>query len=683
MSVAAPFFESGEVWISLCPFTATLEDLFRAIKAQKPGGTQAGSCPWSRNSAVRFALPNPQNASKIWDIPPETQLRSLCWAQSEDISLEVEPADHEGKVTVLLHRSVDMSFGAARLKERQRSDAGVVSASSISSDGRALSVRNAMVHIRLWWDETSQSPQSPMNGFKADDEPDDGNGCTTHDVGTSSATAEARSIVQGENEQPPTGSATDSQTRLDNQDHEGRVPNEHSSGTGTWEQIFPHYRPHMLPGTSQARQFEFHPTLSRILLVGNKGGGVNVVQAEQDAIQWEPLQLDNCPVLGLSWMKHHPELAVCGAAHSGKISFVRFNHDAPERSCALEPVGVVESFPDLSSMSVNCTDDFLLVSGFTHDLSLYDVQTGKILNKIHGAHAHFINVSRFAHQSPHIFATASFDHTCKVWDLRRPLNHSHPVQSLPTDGLNVMVTFSPNDRYLLSSGIDTRITQWELPSFRQAPSFPLRAPMHQARYRRSMYLADSTRFVSAATGESHLRVLSTSGKNLGVVDFSGFLTGSRTEPRSIAHHGSPRNTDSVLTSSEGSSQSLPQRTRTRTSPFSRLMQTLRSDIEQASQRFWWSRGVRRAQAVNTNTSSSRLDLDHTQSNSVSRTANKIISGKVWVGGEDNLDLESEYVHSIRAHPQFENRVGVLLSSYHPSPKLCIAMLDLVPSSDSL
>jgi hypothetical protein len=36
-------------------------------------------------------------------------------------------------------------------------------------------------------------------------------------------------------------------------------------------------------------------------------------------------------------------------------------------------------------------------------------------------HSHFINITRFANRSPHIFATASFDHSCKVWDLRQPL----------------------------------------------------------------------------------------------------------------------------------------------------------------------------------------------------------------------------------------------------------------------
>jgi WD40 repeat protein len=348
--------------------------------------------------------------------------------------------------------------------------------------------------------------------------------------------------------------------------------------------------------------------------------------------------------MGLSWMKHHPEL-VCGAAHSGKISFLKFNPHAEEGQCALEPLAAnVQSFPKLSSISVNCSDDFLLASGFTNDLALYDVQTSKILTTLHGAHTNFINISRFAHQSPHIFATASFDHTCKVWDLRQPLNSSHPVKSLPTNGLNIMVTFSADDKYLLSSGVDTRITQWELPSFRQSPNaFNLRAPMHQARYRRSIYFADSTRFVTAATDESHLNVLSTDGRNLGVVDFRGFLTRNR----------------GVVNTYDGIDQS--------------------TGSAQRNEQHLWGRSTRHAPG-------SMI------SSSASRNAKDIASGKVWIPDGDDHNgchgnahvnaYEREYVQSIRTHPIFENQLGVLLfSSYHFSPQSCIALVDLAPSSD--
>jgi hypothetical protein len=439
----------------------------------------------------------------------------------------------------------------------------------------------------------------------------------------------------------------------------------------------------LLPSTHQARQFEFHPLLPRVLLTGNKKGGVNVVHADEDTPLWSPLVLDTCPVLGLSWMKHHPELAVCGAAHSGKISFLKFNPDAEERTCALEPLATVESFPKLSSMSVNCSDDFLLASGFTHDLALYDVQTGRVLTRLHGAHTHFVNISRFAHRSPHIFATASFDHTCKVWDLRQPLNSSHPVRSLPTDGLNVMVTFSPDDKYLLSSGVDTRITQWELPSFRQTPNlFPLRAAIHQARYRRSMYFADSTRFVSAATDESHLRVLSTDGRNLGVVDFRGFLSQQTEKANGVVNtYGGNLETESAIprlpatvprlpTSPSPEPPSQPQPA-ARRKFLGRLMQRIEQRLRRPG----------RPCRATSSSSSSGSDQYHTMvdERGVHANEDRIISGKVWISEEDGNARDREYVQSIRAHPVFENQVGVLLSSYHPQPQSYIAVLDLVPN----
>jgi len=116
--------------------------------------------------------------------------------------------------------------------------------------------------------------------------------------------------------------------------------------------------------------------------------------------------------------------------------------------------------------------------------------------------------------------TASFDHTCRVWDLRQPLRRDHPVKTLHTGGCNVMCNFSPDDSHLLCSGVDTRITQFEVPSWRQGPNgFPLREPTHQDRYRRSIYMETGRHFVTAATEEAHMHIMSIGGECLGVVDF--------------------------------------------------------------------------------------------------------------------------------------------------------------------
>jgi len=185
----------------------------------------------------------------------------------------------------------------------------------------------------------------------------------------------------------------------------------------------------------------------------------------------------------------------------------------------------------LSSLSVNCTDDFLLASGSSCDVVVYDTQTGRPLQRGVGVHSHLINISRFTNSLPHIFATASLDQTCKIWDLRLPLLSDRPIKVLHTSGPNVMCSFSPNDRHLLCSGVGDHLVQFEVPSFQMVPkSFNLCGlggssaavgRYGRARFRRSAYLASSQRFATAATGESVVRLLSCAGAELGAFDFRG------------------------------------------------------------------------------------------------------------------------------------------------------------------
>ncbi|PWA91192.1 DNA damage-binding 2 [Artemisia annua] len=58
-------------------------------------------------------------------------------------------------------------------------------------------------------------------------------------------------------------------------------------------------------------------------------------------------------------------------------------------------------------------------------------------------HREPINVAKFAHHSPSLFVTSSFDHDVKMWDLRtKPVNTCYTASS--SSG-NVMVCFSTND----------------------------------------------------------------------------------------------------------------------------------------------------------------------------------------------------------------------------------------------
>jgi hypothetical protein len=387
---------------------------------------------------------------------------------------------------------------------------------------------------------------------------------------------------------------------------------------GAMARLMPHFPPEMVSNTQQTRQFEFHPSIPQVVLIGDQGGGVNVVQT--DGMNVQPrLLVDTNPIRAMSWMHHHPHCAVCGVAETGRITFLRYDSEVDHQDMALHEVARAPNFESLSSLSVNCTDDFLLVSGLIPDLALYDIHTGQLLHHAYGVHSHGINVSRFSHRSPHILATASFDQTCKLWDIRQPLSSKKPTKVLQTGGPNIMCAFSPSDKSLLCSGIDTHLVQYDLPSFNVShKSLALRPETHQARYRRSMYLATGQHFVTSATQESYIRIMSASGINLGIVDFRGQL-------RRESQH------QTTLKSAIEMQCNRPQR----------FLQ--RSQIHEEP---WFF----------------------------------VQDNRSLVHGDVRMDTQSqeEYVQTLRTHPTISNCVGVLLSSSAPNHHSCLSVLHLAP-----
>eukprot|EP00435_Cladocopium_sp_Y103_P062231 s1427_g23.t2 len=191
------------------------------------------------------------------------------------------------------------------------------------------------------------------------------------------------------------------------------------------ERIVPHLPPVLIPGTQKCRQFEFHPEQPDVLLIGDKDGCAKILVQGPDSTQLgPPTQVDSCALLALSWLRRGADVAVCGAACSGTIQFLRYFPDSRTGPALASAGSVREKFPKLSSLSVNCSDNFLLASGISSSISIFDIETGILFCRGSGVHEHFINISRFSNTSPHVFATASFDHSCKIWDLRRPLRLS-------------------------------------------------------------------------------------------------------------------------------------------------------------------------------------------------------------------------------------------------------------------
>jgi hypothetical protein len=380
-------------------------------------------------------------------------------------------------------------------------------------------------------------------------------------------------------------------------------------------------------------------------------------------------------------MRHHPQVAICGMSEWGEIMFLRYNLSAHYSEPALQRSHMVKEFPKLSSLSANCSDDFLLASGFSTSIAVYDVQTGKVLHRAAGIHEHFINISRFCHNSPHIFATASFDHTCKVWDLRQPLTHDRPLKTLNTGGLNVMCTFSPDDKHVLCSGVDTRLVQFDVPSWRQSPEqWPLREPMHRERYRRSIYLASSKHFVTAATEESHLHLMSVDGKKHGVVDFRGVARAQELSGSGGTAFEPP------FTGMLGSMGAQAAATSLGVPSLRYRVPRLAAYLEN---RLLFGLAVPRPSimSVPQQASTSPLVGCGSQLQAQHQQAAPKAKGKKAKGDEDIVELDDadpnggstrknhEFVQSIRAHPALGSRVGVLLSKTQGEQSY-VALVDL-------
>ncbi|KAL8449800.1 hypothetical protein Emed_002763 [Eimeria media] len=365
-------------------------------------------------------------------------------------------------------------------------------------------------------------------------------------------------------------------------------------------------RPRIVQASLNSRQFEFHPQRPNVMLTGNNDGRVRLLDWERDVVLGTKL-VDSHPILGLSWLNHHPELFVCAAGVSGIPYVVRWREqddsgvsrvkgDCHRQAASTLPPAVpsVQAEPsvsllqrqprevelqgasredqytwdredvlgtstisaaltwfrnygrggrmirggraplrilhqysareELSSVAVNCTDDYLLVSGRSPDLTIHDVATGARLGTLRGLHAGSINGVRFAHKSPHLFVTASFDQTCRLWDLRQKISGHQPLLNVETGSLSVMSCFDNSDEWLLCSGVDAALRQVCLRSSAVFPeSFAIPPVNAETNFRRAVYLQGGKEFITAGTEEGFFRVFSRCGRDLGVVGLEGML----------------------------------------------------------------------------------------------------------------------------------------------------------------
>lgn len=116
---------------------------------------------------------------------------------------------------------------------------------------------------------------------------------------------------------------------------------------------------------------------------------------------------------------------------------------------------IYNGFHQLTSVHVNSTDEKFLASGYSKKLAIYDVCTGIRLQLFTDIHQETINVAKFAHYSPHLLVTSSYDRDVKMWDIRQ--KPTQPCYTASSSRGNVMVCFSPDDLYLLVSAVDNEV----------------------------------------------------------------------------------------------------------------------------------------------------------------------------------------------------------------------------------
>ncbi|CAK4891767.1 unnamed protein product [Aphanomyces euteiches] len=265
------------------------------------------------------------------------------------------------------------------------------------------------------------------------------------------------------------------------------------------------------------RQFEYHPTDPSLLVFGTFSGQVvvwnhalNKVHYVSKAHQLNPSE----QVLGLSWLhsNSHSDKFVVGT-QKGTITACSMNtgaHGAP-----------FSPFPHLSSIHVNMNDQYVLVSGQSHSVRVYDLDTGQIVREFDEIHEKEINLSRFANLSPNLFATCSFDKAVKLWDMR--CRAGVPIYTCTSSGENLTICFSLDDQRLLVSAVDDEFKQYSLLNGRLDWGVGPQHFKNKPIYSRSYYTSSGNLILSGSTDHSVVRMYcSHTGRLLhGSIQYSG------------------------------------------------------------------------------------------------------------------------------------------------------------------
>ncbi|CAM9662216.1 unnamed protein product [Scytosiphon promiscuus] len=320
-------------------------------------------------------------------------------------------------------------------------------------------------------------------------------------------------------------------------------------------------------GRYRPRQFEYHPLHEDVVVFGTLRGEAVVADVASNSVCSSiPSGLSkdkHDSILGLCWLKQSPSRFVVGSSHghlrlcdAGAMPSVGAraqaaaeglelrNHDFTSRSNAVQEavpfngatatasaspllggatagngqVGMddrfseagrivteFEQFEKLTSVHINSSDDQMLASGYTYGVKLYDLGTGQVIRAFEDIHEDHINISRFANHSPFVFATSSFDKTVKAWDSRiRPDNS--PIYTCNSEMGHVMLSFSPDDVFLLTSAVDNEVKQYLALDGRLHMNLDVPKTGLDENFTRSYYTSSGRLILSGSSEEQTVRL---------------------------------------------------------------------------------------------------------------------------------------------------------------------------------